>query len=126
MAIGQYNGWMPNHWPYNMQYQQPNNTIQPIDNIIRVMGPESAKAYILPANSKVILFDADNPIFYLKTTDDSGFATNPRAFKFEEIEMPDIQQLNSNNTSDFITRDDLKNLETDISELKEMLEGLVN
>ena len=133
------NNWMPSNvkyggWQNNIPYYPQNNFMnnsqvqQPIDNILRVMGPESAKAYALPPNSKVILFDADNPIFYLKTTDDSGFATNPRAFKFEEISMSEIQGSVQEqiDTSNFVTKDDLKDLQKDFSELKEILEGLVN
>lgn len=121
------------NWQNNMQYYPyAQNTYmnapqQPVNNILRVMGPESAKAYTLPADSKVILFDAENPVFYLKTTDDSGFSTNPRAFKFEEIEFSKIQQPQEQpDTSNFVTKDDLENLKTDISDLKEMLQGLVS
>lgn len=135
MSIGQYNNtWMPNYWSggwtWNMPYQQPNNQgnniqqQQPINNLLRVTGPESAKAYSIPPNSNVVLFDADNPIFYLKSTDDSGFA-NLRTFKFEEQKVIEVQpQVEQNSNS--VTKNDLEALEKDISELKEMLEGLVN
>lgn len=134
MSIGQYNNtWMPNYWSggwtWNMPYQQPNNQgnniqQQPINNLLRVTGPESAKAYSIPPNSNVVLFDADNPIFYLKSTDDSGFA-NLRTFKFEEQKIIEVQpQVEQNSNS--VTKNDLEALEKDISELKEMLEGLVN
>ena len=111
-------------------YYQPSNANstlqsqqQSINNILRVTGPESAKAYSLPPNSNVILFDADNPIFYLKSTDDSGFA-NLRTFTFEEQIPP--QPAVEENTASYITKDDLESLEEDISELKEMLKGLVS
>lgn len=130
------NNWMPpgNNlyvgWPYNqsISYQQPNinnnpQQQQPVNNLLRVTGPESAKAYSLPPNSNVVLFDADNPIFYLKTTDDSGFA-NLRVFTFEEQKQAEPQS--SPDISNFATKDDLETLKTNISELKEMLEGLVN
>lgn len=140
MSIGQYNGWIPGNywpnlgtWPYQL-YNNQNNNInnnsgfqQPINNLLRVTGPESAKAYSLPPNSNVILFDADNPIFYLKTTDDSGFA-NLRTFVFQEQKQQTENQSAAEqiNTSNFVTKDDLKSLEQNFSELKEMLEGLVN
>ena len=100
---------------------------QPVNNILRVTGPESAKAYSIPADSSVILFDANNPIFYLKTTDDGGFPHPLRTFKFEEVKVPDISaSMEQIDTSNFATKDDLDTLQSNISELKEMLEGLVN
>ena len=45
----------------NNNMQQPQ---QPVSNILRVTGPESAKAYPVSPNSDVILFDGENPVFY--------------------------------------------------------------
>ena len=133
MSMGQYN-WIPpnNHWPGTWQwngnspYQSPqlnNNTnIQPVNNLLRVTGPESAKAYSLPPNSDVVLFDSENPIFYWKSTDDSGFATL-RTFIFEEQKAVEPQQIDNSN---FATKDDLDILKKNILDMKEILEGLVN
>lgn len=53
--------------------------------LIRVNGLKEAKAYrIFRPNSTVALFDSDEDIFYVKSTDESGFASL-RIFKFEEI-----------------------------------------
>lgn len=138
MPAGQYNNWMPNNWSGTWQWNQPyqpqmsynnnnnNNIQQPVSNILRVTGPESAKAYPVSPNSNVILFDGENPVFYWKSTDDSGFASI-RTFTFEEQKQekvqPTVEQID---TSKFITKNDLEALEKDVSELKEMLEGLVN
>ena len=103
-----------------------NNTRNPINNILKVTGPESAKAYSLPPDSSVILFDAENPVFYLKATDDGGFPHPLRTFSFEEIKTPENQSIEQIDTSNFVTKNDLETLQNDISELKNMLEGLVN
>lgn len=140
MPVGQYNnnGWMPpnnnwsNGWQLNQLYQQQrpnniNNNQQPVNNILRVTGPESAKAYSIPADSSVVLFDANNPVFYLKTTDDGGFPHPLRTFSFEEIKVPETQQtVETMDMSNFVTKDDVEILRTDISEMKKILEGLVN
>ena len=107
-----------------MSYNNNNNNIQqPVSNILRVTGPESAKAYPVSPNSNVILFDGEKPIFYWKSTDDSGFASI-RTFTFEEQKQEEAQPIVEQiDTSNFITRDDLKALEKDVSELKEMLKG---
>ena len=100
------------------------NNQQPINNLLRVTGPESAKAYPLSPNSNVVLFDADNPIFYWKSTDDSGFATL-RTFVFEEQKQaePRLEQID---TSNFTTKDELQTLKDNITEIKDLLEGLVS
>ena len=119
-------------WHYNTPYQQQQqNSLQqqqqPVNNILRVTGPESAKAYSIPADSNVILFDANNPVFYLKTTDDGGFPHPLRTFKFEEIKAPDTSAPSEQiDTSNFATKDDLEILQNNVLELKEMLEGLVS
>ena len=136
MSIGQYNNnWTPpSGWSgawqnnYNNPYQPPQlNTInqQPVNNLLRVTGPESAKAYSLPPNSNVVLFDAENPIFYWKSTDDSGFATL-RTFIFEEQKIAEPSTVEQMDTSNFATKDDLSILKDNILEMKELLEGLVN
>lgn len=137
MPIGQYNNnnWTPNNnwsggWSQNQLNQQfSNNTQQQsIDNILRVIGPESAKAYPLSANSNVVLFDAKNPIFYWKVTDDSGYSYPLRAFKFEEITNLESQSqtIEEIDISNFATKEDLTALKENVSEIKEILEGLVN
>ena len=69
--------WIPNY---------PNvGTQQPIDALISVTGLEGAKAYQIPPNSKVVLFDSDSDVFYVKTTDAGGFPT-VRSFSFSPIE----------------------------------------
>lgn len=46
---------------------------------------DGAKAYQMPPNSVVPLFDADNDIVYVKSTDGAGFPTI-RAFAFQPVE----------------------------------------
>ena len=129
MPVGQYNNWAPNNWSnngwqWNNQYQNMQQPQRSETNIIRVTGPESAKAYAIEKDSSVVLFDAANPIFYVKTTDDGGFPLPLRTFKFEEIiEQPSEPPVD---TSNFATKDDLENLEKNITELKTLLEGLVS
>ena len=55
-------------------------------NLIRVTGMDGAKAYQMPPNSSVALFDEGEDIFYVKTTDGAGFPT-VRAFAFTPIEI---------------------------------------
>lgn len=59
---------------------------QPVQELIRVTGIEGAKAYQMAPNSVVPLFDANNDIMYIKSTDGAGFPSI-RAFSFAPIEQ---------------------------------------
>lgn len=46
---------------------------------------EEAQAYLLPANSTILLLDRDEPKFYIKSTDAIG-QSSIKTYKFEEIQ----------------------------------------
>lgn len=71
----------------NLMAQQPlQQTVQqPVQELIRVTGIEGAKAYQMAPNSVVPLFDANNDIMYIKSTDGAGFPSI-RAFRFSPME----------------------------------------
>ena len=69
------------NYPINNQPIFSQNQVQ---NLIRVNGIEGAKAYQMSANSTVSLFDANEDIMYIKTTDGAGFPVI-RTFSFSEI-----------------------------------------
>ena len=61
-----YNMGMNNFYPnqFSTTLAQPQMTTQ---NLIRVNGIDGAKAYQMPANSTVALFDNNEDIMYIKT-----------------------------------------------------------
>lgn len=60
----------------------------PGGQLLKVNGIESAKAFNTLPNSQIALFDANEDVMYIKTTDANGFATI-RKFRFvEESEEP--------------------------------------
>ena len=85
------------------QPQQP-----PRDGLIRVTGMEGARAYQMPPNSAVALFDGGQDVFYVKTTDGAGFPTS-RAYSF-----PPMEQAQAMVASDYVTR-------AEFEQLKEMI-----
>lgn len=93
-------------WTY-----QPNSS-QPVNGLVSVTGIDGAKAYQLPPNSSMPLFDANNDIMYLKTTDGAGFPTI-RAFRFEAIESEQRQN------TEYVPR-------SEFDALVEQVRGLVN
>lgn len=64
-------------WP---QYQEPRQ------QLVKVTGMEGARAYQMPPNSVAPLFDANEDILYVKSTDGAGFPTIRR---FSFTPMPD-------------------------------------
>ena len=74
------------------------------ESITRVTGEEGAKAYQMAPNSSAALFDGDEDIFYLKTTDGAGFPTI-RKFKFEEMKEKAPEPAEA---SEYITREEFE------------------
>lgn len=71
-------------------------------SLIRVTGIDGAKAFQMPANSSVALFDGDNDLMYIKSTDGAGFPTI-RTFRFEEVSPAQMS-----GTSDYMTRQEVE------------------
>lgn len=87
------------------QLQQPQQS--PRDGLIRVTGMDGARAYQMPPNSAIALFDGEKDVFYVKTTDGAGFPTI-RTFAFSPLqEAPQQPQ-------EYVTR-------AEFDELKEMI-----
>ena len=74
-----------NYNPQFNPYDMP-RTYQPMQTstLVRVNGMDGAKAYQMGANSTVALFDENDALFYVKTTDGACFPTI-RIFRFEEV-----------------------------------------
>ena len=116
------NGMMMPFNPTQNFQQQPQS--QSINNVLEVMGPESAQAFQIGPNSKVILMDASKPIFYCKQSDSSGFAAT-KAFQYNEISLNELmepQQVQSHEDNspnpEYITK-------SEFNDFKKMIEELV-
>nr|DAR49662.1 MAG TPA: hypothetical protein [Caudoviricetes sp.] len=91
--------------PYAM-----NMTPQTPTTLTRVTGIDGAKAYQMTPNSTVALFDNNEDIMYIKTTDGAGFPTI-RTFAFNEV------VANNNSVSenvDYVTRDEFNKLKEEL------------
>lgn len=76
----------------------------PRDNLIRVTGMDGARAYQMPPNSSVALFDGGQDVFYVKTTDGAGFPTI-RAYSFQPV-----QDAQAGPSGDYVTRAEFNEL----------------
>ena len=94
--------------PYMDRLAQMQPPTQPRDGLIRVTGIDGARAYQMPPNSAVALFDGGQDVFYVKTTDGAGFPTI-RAYSFQPME-----QAQAMGASDYVTR-------AEFEQLKEMI-----
>ena len=107
----------------NMQMQSMH--MQSINNVLQVMGPESAQAFQIGPNSKVILMDSNRSIFYMKESDSSGYSKT-RAFSFNEIpieslmesQQPVKSQEDNSHNPEYVTK-------SDFDDFKKMIEELV-
>lgn len=75
--------------------------------LIRVTGFDGARAYQMPPNSNAALFDSNEDIFYVKTTDGAGFPTI-RAFRFTPMETQ------ATPANDFVTREEFERLRQEV------------
>ena len=96
-----------NYNQFQPQLTQPQMTTQ---NLIRVNGIDGAKAYQMPANSTVALFDNNEDIMYIKTTDGAGFPAI-RTFAFNEV-VANTNPIQDN--ADYVTRDEFNKLKGEL------------
>lgn len=104
----------PNPYMGNMQ-AMPNTqpiqtTQQPAQGLIRVTGMEGAKAYQMPPNGITALFDNNEDIFYVKSTDGAGFPTI-KTYKFTAIEQ---ESKTEQTTENFVTRQEFEQLKQEV------------
>jgi len=99
-----------------MDYQYGYYGRPPVNNLTRVTGMDGARLYQMPPNSTVALFDGNEDLFYVKSTDGAGFPTI-RTFRFEEVQPQPVPQ------PDYVTRDELNALSDKIDKLMEALNG---
>ena len=92
---------------YNPQMMNP-TPVQPQEqtqNLIRVNGIDGARAYQMCANSTVALFDSNEDVMYVKSTDGAGFPSI-RTFEFTEkvnaeVKSPDVEYISREEFEEF-------------------------
>ncbi len=96
----------------NQYYPQMNNqqiSMQnEAQNLIRVNGIDGAKAYQMMPNSTVALFDANNDLMYIKSTDGAGFPAI-RTFSFTEVKETQEEQ-----SIEYISREEFENFKKEL------------
>lgn len=120
----------------NLRSGMANSNAPQINNVLQVMGVESAKEFKVGPNSQAILMDLNRPVFYLKSSDDSGYSAI-KAYEFHEISLDPSKGSDTVEASDqYISKDEFEQLKSAMSnneyvtkaefeEFKKMIEDLV-
>ena len=99
---------------FQPQYQQQNNNAMAVN----VQGEAGARIYPVAAGNTMFLIDFPAQTFWLKSTDVNGMPQTFREFHFEEV-LP--KQQAQNNSSDFITRKEFEQMQTQLNRILESL-----
>lgn len=107
-----------NQFNQQPQFQQPQFQ-QPIHGFVYVNGIEGARAYQMPPNSEMPLFDSNNDgVMYVKTTDGAGYPT---------ITVADcVARGEKQVVTDYVTRDELDRVYHDFSAQIDSLKEAMN
>lgn len=121
---------------YNPQIPQrpiymPQNPTQDMEQgspfqVVKFVNEKEAQGYVLLPNQKALLMDTANMKFWIKWTDSLG-NSSIETYKFEKSENNNFSEhVQSFNTSDFLKKDDLKNIATksELDLLKDSIEEL--
>ena len=125
-----YNGYYQPRNPYYQpampdmlaQYKQTQQPIQPQpqEPIIWVQGEAGAKAYMVSANSTVVLWDTENSTIYIKSADASGM---PSMRILDFVERTGTQKPHECKCANTY-KNDIEILKNDVAELKQTIEDM--
>ena len=107
---------------YNPQYQQPMGQFQNQQHVrqnnggfVWIQGGEAgAKSYLVAPGETVMLMDAENPVFFLKSADASGMPMPLRIFDYKERTETPSQAFSYTvtdhnvNLDNFVTREEFE------------------
>ena len=114
----QYQNYQTPMFNSNPQPQQQNNS-----QINWVNGEAGAKSWVVGRGETVLLMDADNSTFYIKSIDNAGMPLPLRVFDYKErIGQP--QSNNSSTSEQFVTREEYNALSGKYEELKASIEEI--
>lgn len=119
MAFG-FNNYPQYYQPNQFQYapQAPNNQQTQTNNLIWVQGENSAKSYPVSAGQSILLMDSENPVMYIKSTDQSGMPLPLRIFDYRERTQTHSEhtQTVAEPKIDYISRDEFDAFKNEVRE----------
>lgn len=112
-----YNNYYPQFYPsaqtqFPVQQQQNNNGIN------WVLGETAAKSYAVAPGQSMLLMDSENPVFYIKSTDQSGMPLPLRVFDYTERKNEHTTNTNivTTKNTDYISRSEFDAFKSEITQ----------
>lgn len=116
-----YTPYIPQFYPPQgtgaMQYYPTQQNNQSSNSIIWVQGEQAAKAYPVSAGQSMLLMDSENPLMYIKSTDQSGMPLPLRIFEIHEKIQNGNQQPTQTPNVDYVPRSEFDKLRDKVEEL---------
>ncbi len=112
-------GYNANPWDFN----QPVRTAQPSqmqNTFVWAQGEQAAKSYPVAPGNRVLIFDSENPVFYIKMADQTGRPLPLEIYDFKKREATEVIPAMTVTYPDFATKDDVRTI------IKEELESFRN
>ena len=116
---------------YLPQFYQPQVNMQPQlqtqhNGITWVQGENSAKSYPVMAGQSMLLMDSEQPVMYIKSTDQSGVPMPLRIFDYTERvaeqSQPPVDSPKSQPPVDYISREEFDTFKEEIkAEIKQAI-----
>ena len=124
-----YNNYYPQFYPsaqpqfIPQQVQNTANQQQTTNNLIWCQGEASAKSYPVSAGQSILLMDSENPVMYIKSTNQSGMPLPLRIFDYKERSKEPVEhaQTVAEPKVDYISRNEFDTFKEEIkNELKQI------
>ena len=117
-----YNNYFPQFYPSAQPAfipQTQGNMSQPqqtSNNLIWCQGEASAKSYPVSAGQSVLLMDSENPVMYIKSTDQSGMPLPLRIFDYKERtqERTERPQIATEPKIEYVSRNEFETFRDEI------------
>ena len=113
-----YNNYFPQLYPNVNPIMAPISQPTAQNGITWVQGESAAKSYPVGAGQSVLLMDSENPVMYIKSTDQSGMPLPLRIFDYVERTEETVQ----NRVPD-ITREEFDELKAQVRKLLDRKEN---
>ena len=112
-----YNNYFPQFYPSAQPQFSIPQTQQPQNNGINwVLGETAAKSYAVAPGQSMLLMDSESPVFYIKSTDQSGMPLPLRIFDYTERKNEHTTNTNivTTKNTDYISRSEFDAFKSEI------------
>lgn len=104
-----YSTYQPYNFP-QVNTTTSNGTGSVQNTFVWVQGEQAAKSYPVAPGSQVLLFDSENPVFYVKSADSTGKPLPLEIYDFHKRESTEILPDAKVSLDDFATKDDVRTI----------------